>query len=67
MLEIIRKCSRWAYRRLNIVANLTAESVPLRHRLIVLQRRQNRLTLKERDRLFWVILPRIWSGGEMPL
>ncbi len=62
MLRIIRKCSHWIYRRLNIVANLTAENIALRHQLIVLKRKQNRPTLKERDRLFWVILSRIWSG-----
>ena len=62
MLKIIRKCSHWVYQRLNIVANLTAENIALRHQLIVLKRKQNRPALKERDRLFWVILSRIWSG-----
>lgn len=61
-LKIIRKCSHWVYRRLNIVANLTAENIALRHQLIVLKRKQNRPTLKEAGRLFWVILSRIWSG-----
>ncbi len=30
--------------------------------LTVLKREQNHPTLKERDRLFWVFLSRIWSG-----
>ncbi len=49
-------------RRLNIVANLTAENMALRQQLIVLKRNHKRPVLKERDRLFWVILSRLWSG-----
>ena len=62
MLRIIRICRRWVYRRLTIVANLTAENIALRQQLIVLNRKQSRPKLKERDRLFWVILSRIWAG-----
>ena len=54
MLKIIKNCFGWPSRKLNIVANLTAENIALRHQLIVLKRNQNRLELKERDRLFWV-------------
>ena len=62
MLRIIRNCHRRVYRRLNIVTNLMAENIALRHQLIVLKRKQSRPKLKERDRLFWVILSRIWPG-----
>ena len=62
MLKIIRNCSNWLSQRLHIVASLTAENLTLRQQLIVLKRNQKRPALKERDRLFWVILSRIWSG-----
>jgi len=62
MSKIIQYCCRWVARRLNIVANLTAENLALRHQLVVLKRYHNRPRLKERDRLFWVLLSRIWSG-----
>ena len=62
MLRIIRNCGRRVYRRLNIVSNLTAENIALRHQLVVLKRKQNRPEIKNRDRLFWVILSRIWPG-----
>ena len=62
MLKIIRNCRHWVSQRLNIVASLTAENLALRQQLIVLKRNQNRPVLKDRDRLFWMILSRIWSG-----
>ena len=62
MLKIITNCCCWVFRRLNIFASPTAENIALRNQLIVVKRDQNRAALKERDRLFWVILSRIWSG-----
>ena len=62
MLSIIRNCRDLVYRKLNFVANLTAENLALRQQLIVLNRKQSRPNLKERDRLFWMILSRIWRG-----
>jgi len=62
MQKIIESYCGWLSSKLNIVANLTAENVALRHQLIVLKRKQNRPNLKARDRLFWVILSRIWPG-----
>jgi putative transposase len=41
---------------------LAAENIALRQQLIVLKRKQKRPALKERDRLFWVLLSRIWPG-----
>ena len=55
MVEIIRKCVGWVYRPFNVVANLAAENIALRHQLIVLNRKQRRPKLKVRDRLFWVV------------
>ncbi|MBI1320471.1 MAG: integrase, partial [Candidatus Hydrogenedens sp.] len=62
MLRIIRICCGWLFRRVNIIANLTAENLALRQQLLVLKRNQKRLKLEERDRLFWVALSGIWSG-----
>ncbi len=62
MLNIIINCFRCLFERLNIVANLAAENMALRQQLIVLKRNHKRPELKERDRLFWVILSRLWSG-----
>jgi putative transposase len=42
--------------------DLTLENVALRHQLMVLQRRPGRLRLKDRDRLLWVFLRRVWPG-----
>ncbi len=49
-------------RRLNIVAYLTAENLVLRQQLIVLKRNQNRPSLKQRDRIFWIVLSNIWPS-----
>jgi len=38
MLKIIKNFCGWLSRRLNIVANLIAENIALRHQLIVLKR-----------------------------
>ncbi|MCP3675222.1 MAG: hypothetical protein GY829_12225 [Gammaproteobacteria bacterium] len=57
----IKNCRNWFFQRLNIIANLTAENIALRHQLVVLNRRQKHPVLKDRDRLFCVLLSRIWS------
>ena len=58
----IKNCCNWLFQRLNIVANLAAENIALRHQLAVLNREQKHPRLKERDRLFWIFLSHIWSG-----
>ena len=62
MLKIIKNSFVWLSRKLNIVANLTAENLALRQQLILLKRKQRRLKLNARDRLFWVFMSRIWPG-----
>jgi hypothetical protein len=42
--------------------DLALENVALRQQLIVLRRRQGNVRLKDRDRLFWVALHRVWRG-----
>ena len=56
MFETLQDRVREVCRRLDIVANLTAENIALRQQLIVLKRNQGRPKLKERDRRFWVFL-----------
>jgi len=62
MLKIIKDCCGWLSGKLSIIAYLTAENLALRQQLIVLKRNQHRPKLKERDRLFWVVISRVWSG-----
>jgi hypothetical protein len=67
MLRIISSFIGRLPGRLNLVATLTAENLALRQQLIVLKRQQKRPNLKGRDRLYWVILSRIWSGWRSTL
>lgn len=47
--------------------SLVAENLPLRQQLIVLQRSVKRPKLWNRDRLFWIVLCRLWNGGHSSL
>jgi len=47
--------------------DLTLENVALRHQLMVLQRQAGRPPFKDRDRLFWVWMRRVWSGWHRAL
>ena len=62
MFKIIKISCGWLSRKLNFIAYLTAENLALRQQIIVLKRNQTRPKLKERDRLFWVVMSRLWSG-----
>ena len=62
MLFLIQMIRNQFTRKLNIIAYLTAENLALRQQLIVLKRNRNRPQLKERDRVFWQILSRIWPS-----
>src|SRR5215813_10914161 len=42
--------------------NLALENLALRQQLAVLKRNQKRPTIKDKDRLFWVWLSRMWTG-----
>jgi putative transposase len=41
---------------------LALEHLALRHQLVVLRRKHPRAVLKDRDRLFWIALSRLWGG-----
>src|SRR4029453_9240987 len=42
--------------------SLVLENLALRHQLVVLQRTVRRPRLRTADRLFWVLLSRLWAG-----
>ena len=42
-------------------AALIAENLALRQQLVVLSRLAQRPRLRQRDRIFWVWIPRLWS------
>ena len=48
-------------------ADLIAENISLRQQLVVLKRQKPKAKLKQRDRLFWVVLSKLWSGWEKSL
>ena len=62
MFNLIRNFIHLATQRVNLVVFLATENLALRQQLIVLMRNQSRPKLREWDRLFWVLLLRIWSG-----
>src|SRR5262249_56537280 len=43
-------------------SDLVLENLALRHQLAVLQRTARRPRLRPSDRVFWVLLSRLWSG-----
>jgi putative transposase len=47
--------------------SLILENVALRHQLQVLSRGKKRPALKNRDRLVWILLRRVWQGWRKPL
>ncbi len=48
-------------------AVLAAENLALRQQLIVLKRSVKRPKLRNSDRLFWIVLCRLWKGWETSL
>jgi hypothetical protein len=47
--------------------NLALENVALRQQLMVLQRQKGTVSLKDRDRLFWIWLRRVWPSWRRAL
>lgn len=62
MLEFITTCVLCVLKKLNLTAHLAAENLALRQQHIVLNRKVKRPPLKERDRLFWAMLSKIWPS-----
>src|SRR4029450_13790552 len=59
MITLILTC---LLRGVRTQRSLVFENVALRHQLAVLQRTVPRPRLRNADRLFWVLLSRLWSG-----
>ena len=47
--------------------NLVLENIALRHQVVVLQRKQTRPRLRRADRMFWMLLSRLWFGWKEAL
>jgi putative transposase len=47
--------------------DLYLENLALRHQLLVLERQIGKPKFRDQDRLFWVILSRVWTGWKTPL
>jgi hypothetical protein len=47
--------------------DLVLENVALRQQLMVLQRQTGKVQLRDRDRVFWVWLHRVWPGWRQAL
>jgi putative transposase len=59
MIPLILTC---LLRMLGTCQSLVLENLALRHQLVVLQRTVPRPRLRTSDRVFWVLLSRLWSG-----
>jgi len=60
--RIILKGLCWATGKLDLVTYLAAENLVLRQQLLFLKRSRQRPQIRKRDRLFWVVISRVWSG-----
>jgi hypothetical protein len=64
MLGLIWSLFTWLGSFLRPHHDLGLEIVALRQQLIVLKRRTKRPQLRPSDRLFWVLLRRMWPSGQ---
>ena len=55
----------WAF--LSDRAELAAEIVALRHQVVILQHSAKRPKLRQRDRIFWVWLSKLWANWRSTL
>ena len=63
LLHLLRLCPfLWGGHR-----QLALENLALRQQLTVYKRRVTRPKLRRSDRLFWVLLPRVWAGWRAAL
>ena len=47
--------------------NVAAENIAIRHQLLVLQRTAGKVKLKQRDRILWAWLSRLWKNWRASL
>ena len=67
MIEILRWLPMFVIATLRERRNLALENLALRQQLGVLKRRKGVPRLKKSDRLFWVVLSRIWASWRQTL
>ncbi|MCP5005867.1 MAG: hypothetical protein GY941_18310 [Planctomycetes bacterium] len=53
--------------KFNLIANLTAKNLALHQQLIVMNRSIKRPQIKNKDRLFWIILYLFWNSWQESL
>ncbi len=61
MMKTFGNLVLFLWSKFNITSNLAAENLALRHQLAVMKRTNKRPIIRRADRLFWVLLSRIWS------
>ena len=67
MGEMVRSLCQFVVSALRSKRDLALENAALRHQLMVLQRQPGSLRLKDRDRLFWICLRRLWPDWRSAL
>ncbi len=60
MIELLRNLVVVIWSKTKKSSNLAAENLALRHQLAVMKRTNKRPEIRMTDRLFWVMLSRIW-------
>ncbi len=67
MIELFRNLVVVIWSKTKISSNLAAENLALRHQLAVMKRTHKRPEIRMMDRLFWVMLSRIWISWRKSL
>jgi hypothetical protein len=62
MMKTLRNFALLMWSKIKITLNLAAENIALRHQLAVMKRTNKRPKIRMTDRLFRVLLSRIWTG-----
>jgi putative transposase len=62
MMKKLRNFVLLMWLKIKIIANLVAENIALRQQLAVMKRTNKRPKILMIDRLFWVVLSRIWKA-----
>ncbi|MDX2494907.1 MAG: integrase core domain-containing protein [Desulfuromusa sp.] len=61
MMKTLEKFVLFIWSKFKITSNLAAENLALRQQLVVMKRANKRPKIRMVDRLFWVVLSRIWT------
>ncbi len=61
MMKTLGNFVLFIWSKFKITSNLAAENLALRQQLVVMKRANKRPKIRMADRLFWILLSRIWS------